>query len=116
MTSQHLIPILGLALATGLLASCTTIPVADAERQCALTSAQGGSNSALTVGIGAGNVFGYGGGGFGGFGVGGNGVGVEVSGAVPQNRDPAAAYDSCVRRKSGQPPVTPFAARPELKG
>jgi len=103
-----------LALAA-LLAACTEIPVEQipveqAETQCVQTALYGGgSQSAVTVGIGTG----YGGWGWGG----GTGAGIAMTTTLPvRASDPATEYDACVRRKSGQPPVTPFGQRPEVQG
>jgi hypothetical protein len=105
---------LSFAAALAPLGACTppVIPVDQAEAECMrIVMYGGGSQSAVTVGIGTG-YGGWGGWGWGG----GSGVGVGMSTTLPtQPDDPARQYDACVRRKSGQPPVTPFAERPELK-
>ena len=94
----------------GVVAACTQIPVEQAEAQCVQSALYGGgAQSAVTIGIGTG----YGGWGWGG----GTGAGIAMSTTLPQQpTDPATAYTACVRRKSGQPPVTPFGQRPELQG
>lgn len=93
----------------GLLAACTQIPVDQAEADCMRVALYGGgTQSAVTVGIGTG----YGGWGWGG----GTGAGIAMSTTLPvQASDPATEYNACVRRKSGQPPVTPFGQRPEVQ-
>ena len=101
-----------LAMAALLLAGCAQVPLAEAEAQCARAVVYGGgSDTAVTVGIGTGS------GGWGwGWGGSGLGAGVALSTTLPvRNPDPAAEYDACVYRKSGQPPLTPFAQRPELR-
>jgi hypothetical protein len=35
---------------------------------------------------------------------------------LPPSQGMAQVYNSCVLRRSGQPPVTPFNQRPELRG
>lgn len=40
------------------------------------------------------------------------GLDLTVSTDYLAGRDPAAVFDACVRRKSGQPPRTPLAAQP----
>jgi hypothetical protein len=47
---------------------------------------------------------------------GGSGVGVAVATEIPSGRSPAATYNACVLRRAGQPPLTPFNERPELRG
>ena len=101
---------LPLCLATALLGlstACTPIPVDQAEAACVRRVLSGGGpQGAFTLGIGAG----YGG-------RGGGGAGIAVSTTVPlQTADPATDYANCVRRTSGEPPVTPFGQRPELQG
>ena len=107
MPHLSVVPCLVLA---AMLAACTQIPVEQAETQCVQTALYGGgSQSAVTVGIGTG----YGGWGWGG----GTGAGIAMSTTLPvQASDPATEYTACVRRKSGQPPVTPFGQRPEVQG
>ena len=107
MPHLSVVPCLVLA---AMLASCTQIPVEQAETQCVQTALSGGgSQSAMTFGIGTG----YGGWGWGG----GTGAGIAMSTTLPvQASDPATEYTACVRRKSGQPPVTPFGQRPEVQG
>ncbi len=92
------------------LAACTQIPVEQAETHCVQTALYGGgSQSAVTFGIGTG----YGGWGWGG----GTGAGIAMTTTLPQQpTDPATEYAACVRRKSGQLPVTPFGQRPEVQG
>jgi hypothetical protein len=107
---------LPLCLATALLGlstACTPIPVDQAEAACVRKALYGGGpQGAVTVGIGTGT------GGWGGWGWGGGGgAGIAMSTTLPmQSADPATEYANCVRRKSGQPPVTPFGRRPELQG
>ena len=94
----------------GGVAACTQIPVEHAEAQCVQTALYGGgTQSAVTIGIGTG----YGGWGWGGS----TGAGIAMTTTLPQQpTDPATDYNACVRRKSGQPPVTPFDQRPEVQG
>jgi hypothetical protein len=104
-----------LLLALAACAPQTRIPVDLAEAQCVQSVLAGGtgSNSAVTVGIGTG----YGGWGWGGGGWGGTGVAMSTTLPVGgSGGSPAQQYNNCVLRKSGQPPFTPFADRPELKG
>jgi len=107
MPNLSVVPCLVLAAT---LAACTQIPVEQAETQCVQSALYGGGpQSAVTFGIGTG----YGGWGWGG----GSGAGIAMTTTLPQQpTDPATAYNACVRRKSGQPPVTAFAQRPEVKG
>lgn len=96
------------------------VPMAVAEAQCVQVALNGGGNSTLVVGGSTGYGGGYWGGpwGWGGPGWGGSGVGIAVATEVPigATRDPAQVYNSCVQRRTGQPPVTPFNKRPELQG
>jgi hypothetical protein len=107
MPHLSVVPCLVLA---ALLAACTQIPVEQAETQCVQRALYGGGpQSAVTFGIGTG----YGGRGWGG----GTGAGIAVTTTLPrQPADPATEYTACVRRKSGQPPVTAFGQRPEVQG
>lgn len=43
-------------------------------------------------------------------------VEIEIGSDYIQGRDPAEVYDSCVVRKSGQPPTRPLYDRPDWKG
>ncbi|PZQ96842.1 MAG: hypothetical protein DI533_14825 [Cereibacter sphaeroides] len=113
--------IAGLTVASALLGCTqpqTLIPVDVAEAQCVRQVLDGGnSNTAVSVGVGTGG----GGIGFGGWGWddgwGWGGSGVAVSTTLPANqRNPEAAYNSCVMRKAGQPPNTPLDKRPEVRG
>jgi hypothetical protein len=92
------------------LIACARLPVDEAEAQCARAALSGGSSTAVTVGIGTG----YGGWSYG---VSGAGAGIAMTTTLPQRSSipSAASYDACVRRKAGQPPVTPLAQRPELR-
>jgi hypothetical protein len=95
---------------SAMLAACTQIAVEQAETQCVQTALYGGGpQSAVRFGIGTG----YGGWGWGG----GTGAGIAMTTTLSQQpTDPATEYTACVRRKSGQPPVTPFGQRPEVQG
>lgn len=77
----------------------------------------GGVTVGMSVGTGGWNNGGWGGGGWGG-GWGGNGVGVGMTAVteLPPTQGMAQVYNSCVQRRTGLPPVTPFNKRPELKG
>lgn len=115
MTSAITSSAIGAAVLTG----CTPprpVPVELAEAQCVQQVLSGTTgNSSVTFGVGTG----YGGWGWDGPGYGGwGGSGVAISTTVPtaSQSNPAQQYNDCVIRRSGQPPVTPFAKRPELKG
>lgn len=84
------------------LAGCTPAPVSveQAEWSC-LQVAQDATRPRTEIG------FGIGSGGYrGGY------VGVGVSSDYITGRDPAEVYDSCVRRRSGQPPRRPLQEQP----
>ena len=116
MTSAIRSSALGAAAALAGCAPPKPVPVDLAEAQCVQQVLSGSTgNTSVTFGVGTG----YGGWGWGGPGYGGwGGTGVAVSTTVPvaSRVDPAQQYNDCVIRRSGQPPVTPFAKRPELKG
>ncbi len=91
------------------------VPVDVAEAQCVRQVLGGGSNTAVTFGVGTGG----GGLGWGGWGWddGWGGTGVAVSTTLPQGQaNPEGAYNGCVLRKSGVMPDTPLSERPEVKG
>lgn len=110
MTPSHALPLTAAAVLLACCAPPAPIPVGQAEAQCVQNVLQGGgSSSQVTVGIGTGNV---------GWGGGWGGTGIAMSTALPVGGgtgSPAQQYTDCVIRKSGQPPVTPFNQRPELK-
>lgn len=87
----------------------TDLPVALAETQCMQYALNGGGSVTVGMSIGTGNWNG---------GWGGNGAGVGITAAttLPPAQGTAQIYNSCVQRRSGQPPVTPFDQRPELRG
>jgi hypothetical protein len=79
-----------------LVCGCARVPVDVAEEQCFRAQMAGGSTR-LTIGVGTGDW---------------GGTGVSLSTDVPVgSADPAIGYATCVQRRSGQPPVTPFGAR-----
>jgi hypothetical protein len=92
------------------------VPVDVAEAQCVRALLNQGSNTAVTIGVGAGG----GGLGWGGYGWddgwGGSGVAVSTTLPVATGGNPEADYNSCVLRRSGQMPDTPLAERPEIRG
>jgi hypothetical protein len=99
-------PALPLVLALGACAP-QLVPVEVAEAQCVRSVLSGGAgNPSLSLGIGtsSGNHSGLS-----------TGIGLSTTFPVG-SRSPAEQYDACVLRRSGQPPVTPFADRPELRG
>ncbi len=80
-----------------LVCGCARVPLEVAEEQCFRAQMSGGSNTRLTIGVGTGDW---------------GGTGVSLSTDVPVGvSDPAVGYATCVQRRSGQPPVTPFSAR-----
>jgi hypothetical protein len=82
------------------------LPMELAEAQCVQYALGGGGG--LTVGVSTGAAS-FGNDGWG-------GLGVAVATEIPSGRSPAAVYNACVLRRTGQPPLTPFADRPELQG
>ena len=115
---NHLIPS---ATAVAMLLSVsacapTNLPTDLAEAQCVQYALNGGGGVTVGMSVGTG---GWDNGGWGG-GWGGNssGVGVGVSAVtqLPPTQGMAQVYNTCVQRRSGLPPVTPFNQRPELKG
>jgi hypothetical protein len=99
---------LRLGLAAVLLLGCAprNLPMELAEAQCVQVALGGGGG--LTVGVSTGAA-GFGNDGWG-------GLGVAVATEIPSGRSPASTYNACVLRRTGLPPVTPFADRPELRG
>lgn len=83
------------------LAGCAPVPLAVAEQQCFRAQSRGsGGDTRLAIGIGAGDW---------------GGSGVSLSTAVPLGAsgsaaDPELGYATCVLRRTGQPPVTPYRA------
>ena len=109
-------------LACWLAASCTPTnqPMAQAEAQCVQYALNGGGGVTvgMSVGTGSGNWNdgrGGWGNGWGGSGVG-VGVGMTAVTQLPPSQGMAQVYNTCVQRRTGQPPVTPFNQRPELRG
>lgn len=95
------------------------VPMDVAEAQCVQVALNGGGPGGLTVGMSTGTGGwnnGYWGGGWGWGGYGGGGVGMTVVTEIPSGRSPASAYNACVQRRTGLPPVTPFNKRPEIAG
>lgn len=94
----------------------TNLPVEVAEAQCVQYALNGGGGVTVGMSVGTGN-FNSGWGGWNN-GWGGNGVGVGMTAVteLPAPQGMAQVYNSCVQRRSGQPPVTPFNQRPELRG
>ena len=106
---------LGLALPAGCVQPRPPISVDLAEAQCVRSVLNGGSQSTVSIGVGTGVGVGYGGWGWGNDW--GRGSGVGVSTTIPvRPSNPEAAYNSCVLRKAGKPPDTPFAQRLKLVG
>lgn len=93
---------LPLVLPLALLA-CGPVPLPEAERACfeqaRLAAAPRGH---VEIGAGTGGLSGE--------------VELRVSSAYLQGRDPAAVYEACVVRKSGQMPRRPLYDRPDWKG
>jgi hypothetical protein len=67
-----------------MLAACAPIPVDEAERQC-LAGGTGGFGAQVTI---------------------------DVSTDYLAGRDPAAVFDACVLRRSGNPPSRPLTSQP----
>ncbi len=89
------------------LAACGPVPVDQAERSCldAARLAQG-PRTGVTLGVGTdGSRVRTG-----------LGVSVDLSGDYVAGRDPAAAFDRCVMRRSGRMPVVPLAQQPGWRG
>lgn len=82
-----------------LLAACAPIPVEEAERQC-LDEARAARAPRGEVAVG---------GGTGGIGA---RVSLELSADYLAGRDPADVFDTCVMRRSGNPPSRPLALQP----
>lgn len=82
-----------------MLAACAPIPVDEAERQC-LAEARAARAPQGEVLVG---------GGTGGFGA---QVTIDVSTDYLAGRDPAAVFDACVLRRSGNPPSRPLTSQP----
>ena len=90
-------------IALPLLAACAPMTVERAERECFQEARLAGApRGTLAVAVGSGGPR--------------VGLGLELSSDYLQGRDPAAVYDSCVFRKSGQPPRRPLYTRPDWKG
>jgi hypothetical protein len=111
----RLVLFLGLVLPAGCVQPTQPVSVDVAEAQCARSVLGGGSQSTVSIGVGTGTGIGYGGWGWDDYWGGGTGVGVSTTIPVRPS-DPEAAYNSCVVRKSGQPPDTPLSKRPEVVG
>jgi hypothetical protein len=105
----------GLVLAAACVQPGPPMSVDLAEAQCARSVPGGGSQSTVSIGVGTGVGVGYGGWGWGDDRGGGSRVGVSTTIPV-RPADPEAAQNSCVLRKSGKPPDTPSAKRPEVVG
>lgn len=93
--------LLTLPLLAGI-AGCGPVPVAQAEASCQreaeLAERPRGS---VAVGVGGGGGSTYTGG----------RVSLEMSSDYLMGRDPAAVYDRCVQRRSGQMPTRPYYSR-----
>ncbi|MCC0063026.1 MAG: hypothetical protein H6895_02925 [Defluviimonas sp.] len=90
-------------VSTASLAACGPIPVARAETECFdQARLAAGPRGLVGVGVGSGGAT--------------TRVKVAVSTDWLQGKDPAALYDACVYRKSGQPPRQPLYTRPDWKG
>jgi hypothetical protein len=92
----------------------TNLPMDVAEAQCVQYALGGGGGVTVGMSVGTGN---WNNGGWGG-GWGGNGVGVGMTAVtqLPPTQGMAQVYNACVQRRTGQPPVTPFNQRPEIRG
>lgn len=92
----------------------TNVPMDLAEAQCMQYALNGGGGVTVGMSVGTG---GWDNGGWGG-GWGGSGVGVGMTAVtqLPPTQGMAKVYTQCVQRRTGQPPVTPFGQRPELRG
>ncbi len=101
-----------------LAASCapTNMPMEQAEAQCVQYALGGGGGVTVGMSVGTGNWDNsWGGWGYG-RGNSGVGVGMTASTQLPPSQGMAQVYANCVQRRTGQPPVTPFNQRPELRG
>ena len=101
-----------------LAASCapTNQPMAVAEAACMQYALGGGGGVTVGMSVGTG-TWNNGRSGWGND-WGGNGVGVGMTAVtrLPPAQGMAQVYAQCVQRRTGQPPVTPFDQRPELRG
>jgi hypothetical protein len=94
----------------------TNLPVEVAEAQCMQYALNGGGGVTVGMSVGTGNWNDGWGGGWGSGRSSGVGVGMTAVTQLPPSQGMAQVYNSCVLRRSGQPPVTPFNQRPELRG
>jgi hypothetical protein len=92
------------ALAPLALISCGPVPLAQAEREC-LEEARLAQRPRGEVAVGIGSDGRIGG-----------AFDITIGSDYLAGRDPAAVYDLCVQRKSGQPPSRPLYSFPEWKG
>ncbi|MEY4984965.1 MAG: hypothetical protein RIR62_3231 [Pseudomonadota bacterium] len=86
------------------LAACGPVSVEQAERLCYdRARLAAGPRGEVGLGIASdGNVA--------------SNIKLEISSDYIAGRDPSAIYDSCVYRKSGQPPRLPLYMRPDWRG
>jgi hypothetical protein len=88
-------------LLCGAAAACGPVPVDQAEEQC-FTPALQARNPLTGTNIGVDGPTGE--------------LELTVTSDFVQGRDPAAVYNACVYRKSGQMPRQPLYARPDWRG
>lgn len=98
---------MGLLPLIAAVAACGPVPVDQAERSCLrdaeLAQAPRGS-VAMGIGSGSGGTRGYG------------SVNLEIGSDFLRGRDPAAVFDACVMRRSGQAPTRVLADQPGWRG
>ncbi|MDN5787758.1 hypothetical protein [Pseudorhodobacter sp.] len=86
-----------------ILTACGPIPLAQAERQCAIRARDAsGPHGEVAVGIGNGKAR--------------SRVRVDLSADYLLGRDPEAVYNQCVLNASGQMPARPLAFQPGWRG
>ncbi|MGB3316578.1 MAG: hypothetical protein WBB85_19435 [Albidovulum sp.] len=100
--AANIVPLSALAAAV-LLAACGPMSVERAEEACyERARLAAGPRGMVAVGAGSGGPA--------------SKVRLTVSSEWLQGKDPAALYNSCVYKKSGQPPRRPLYDRPDWKG